>query len=388
MTALAEVPAPRASRLETESAFTVAGRVRQLRAQGRDILDLSIGEPDLPTPECIVEAGVRALRDGATRYTQPAGLPELRGAIASDVNRAAEDIFITPGAKPALLYALFATAGPGDEVLVPDPGFAPYASQVRLAGATPVPCAAGCLDQRVSPRTRAIIINSPANPTGASLGLAELAAVADLAERHDLWIISDEIYSRIWFGEGTRAPSMAQFPGLQRRTIIVDGFSKAWRMTGWRLGYAVVPDDLRTTFEQIIVNAHSCVPGFIQHAGVAALAAGDEIVTDYVDLLRTRHDTLVEALNTLPGVNCTAPAGAFYVFPDCSELLARGMKDGNPADSHLQDSLLEDLGIATIAGSTFGSEGAGHLRLSFAASSPELERAISLLSSHFSRPII
>jgi aspartate/methionine/tyrosine aminotransferase len=398
MPAVAEAPATRASCLETESAFIVAARVRELRAEGRDIADLSIGEPDLPTPECIVEAGARALRDGATRYTPPAGLPALRAAIADDLSRwdiaaSADDVFITPGAKPALLYVLLATVSPGDEVLVPDPGFAPYTSQVRLAGATPVAYPVGCPADHVTPRTRAIILNSPANPTGAALGLAELAAIADLAEQHDLVVIADEIYARIWFGSGDRAPSVARLPGRCQRTIIVDGFSKAWRMTGWRLGHAVVPRNLRTTFERLAVNAHSCVPGFIQHAGVAALQAGDDLVREYVDQLRARRDTLVDALNALPGVSCATPAGAFYAFPDCSHHLARIGQD----DVELQQHLLEIAGVATLAGSTFGAEGAGHLRLSFAAPETALEEAVPRLRTtlpntstrpHFHTPIL
>lgn len=366
------------SRLATESAFTVSARVQALRSQGHSIADLSIGEPDLPTPECIVAAGAKALRDGATRYTPPAGLSELRAAIADHLSQtvqpssrpAAEDVFITPGAKPALLYALLATVGAGDEVLVPDPGFAPYTSQVRLAGAVPVACPAGCEADLITPRTRAIILNSPANPTGSALGLAELIAIADLAEQHDLVVISDEIYARIWFGEGRRAPGIAQLPGLEQRTIIVDGFSKAWRMTGWRLGYAVVPPHLRTTFERLAVNAHSCVPGFIQLAGVAALAAGDDLVHNYVEQLRIRRDTLVAALNALPGVECATPRGAFYAFPDFDR-----------DDVQLQQQLLETAGVATLAGSTFGSRGAGHLRLSFAVSATVLEEAVARLRS-------
>ena len=369
------------SRLATESAFAVAAQVRALRAAGRSIADLSIGEPDLPTADCIVEAGARALRDGATRYTAPAGLPALRAAVADDLNRtaeppsrrAAEDVFITPGAKPALLYALLAIVGPGDEVLVPDPGFSPYTSQVRLAGGVPVACPVGCEADCLTPRTRAIILNSPANPDGTALGLTELIAVAALAQRHDLVIISDEIYARIWFGEGRRAPGISQLPGLEQRTIIVDGFSKAWRMTGWRLGHAVVPPYLRTTFERLAVNAHSCVPGFIQHAGVAALEAGDQLVREYVEQLRTRRDSLVAALNALPGVECATPQGAFYAFPDFDR-----------DDVQLQQQLLETAGIATLAGSTFGSRGAGHVRLSFAAAPRELDRAVDLLTSHFS----
>ena len=377
MTAAPAAPATRASHLEIESAFTVAARVRQLRADGRHIADLSIGEPDLPTPECIIEAGARALRDGTTRYTPPAGLPELRAAIAADLNRAAEDVFVTPGAKPALLYALLATVGPGDEVLVPDPGFAPCHSQVRLAGAAPVPYPAGRAADHVTRRSRAIILNSPANPTGAALGLDELSAIADLAERHELVVISDEIYARIWFGSGERAASVAQLPGLRQRTIIVDGFSKAWRMTGWRLGHAVVPRHLRTAFERLAVNAHSCVPAFVQHAGVAALAAGDQLVRQYVRQLRARRDTLVAALNALPGVTCATPPGAFYAFPDCSHLLART----GWSDVELQQHLLEHTGIATLAGSTFGADGAGHLRLSFAASPGTIDAAITRLST-------
>ena len=383
--------ATRNSKLSSESAFAVAARVRQLRAEGHDIVDLSIGEPDLPTPEFIIEAGARALQGGATRYTPPPGLPQLRAAIAADLNRtaeppsrrAAENVFITPGAKPALLYALLATVGPGDEVLVPDPGFSPYSAQVRLAGATPVPYSGGQLTESVTPRTRAVIINSPANPTGAVLGLAELIEVADLAERHDLWIISDEIYSRIWFGEGTRAPSIAQLPGLNKRTIVIDGFSKAWRMTGWRLGYAVVPKGLQATFERIVVNAHSCVPGFVQHAGIAALEADENVVTDYVHQLRTRRDKLVQALNSLPGVSCGIPQGAFYAFPDCGGLIHDIWDSEEEHDARLHQFLLEDLGIATIAGSSFGAEGAGHLRLSFAASSSALDSAIARLAAEF-----
>ncbi len=382
--------ARRHSDLVAEAAFAIAARVGALRSAGRDIADLSIGEPDLPTPDVVLDAGARALRDGGIRYTAPAGLASLRQAIASDFSRwcaptPPEDVFVTPGAKCALLYAILATVNAGDHMLVPDPGFPPCRSQVALAGARcigyPLGASADDIATRVTPRTRAILINSPGNPSGAALSRSDLEFVAELAVRHDLTIISDEIYARIWYGDGGRAPSLAGLPGLRGRTIVVDGFSKAWRMTGWRLGYAIVPPHCREVFHRLAVSAHSCVPGFIQCAGIAALEAGDEVVRSYVGELRRRRDELVNGLNSIPGVHCIVPPGAFYAFPDCSALLARLGCD----DVALADHLLEQAGVAAVPGSAFGARGAEHLRLSFAASPSALRDGVSRIR-HFLNP--
>jgi len=362
-----------------ETAFTIAGRVSALRAQGRDIADLSIGEPDLPTPDFIVEAGLRALAAGATRYGPPAGLPALRAAIAAAAGADAADVFVTPGAKAAMLYSLLVAIDPGDEVLVPDPGFPPYRSQVRLAGGVPVPyrlarssgfaLTAGAIAGAITPRSRAIIVNDPGNPAGGALDAAEGDAIAELAARHGLLVLSDEIYAPFAGDTPRRIPTAS---------IMVNALSKSHRMTGWRLGWAVVPASHREAYERIVVNAHSCVAPFVQLAAVAAIERGDAAVRGHARELEVRRQRLAGGLDGIPGIRCPVPAGGFYVFPDCTALLRTLGVD----DAELAHRLLDEAGVAAIAGSSFGENGRGHLRLSLAASRPVLETALERIA-HF-----
>jgi aspartate/methionine/tyrosine aminotransferase len=380
--------ATRIHRLETEGAFEVLARARLLEAQGRTVAHLELGEPDLSAPPHVVDAAIRALRDGATRYTPPAGLFTLREAVA-DVARAAgvpaapERVFITSGAKPMLYYALVALLEPGTEMLVPDPGFSLYGSVARFIGARSVgyrvaPNRAGGVDPdeiraRVTGRTRVLVLNSPHNPTGTVLGPDELDALVQVVQRHNLTVISDEIYSRLVF-DGTHA-SIAARPGMAERTVVVDGFSKAYAMTGWRLGYGIVPAGLRAAIEALIVNTTTCAPAFVQHAGIAALRGPQVAVEALRVSLRQRRDRIVHGLGQLPGITCATPAGAFYAFP-CVEALLE--KTGLDIERFAQ-ALLDDFGLACLPGTAFGRGGAGHLRLSFASAPSAVDQAVELL---------
>jgi len=374
--------AERMSRLGTESAFEVLVRARALEAEGKSVIHLEIGEPDFDTPPHIVEAAVAALRAGHTHYTPAAGLPELRDAIAREVSRTRgievepERVVVTPGGKPIMFFTILALAGEGDEVIYPDPGFPIYESVIRFAGARPVPIRLreehgfafdpDELRSLVTERTRLVIVNSPHNPTGAVIGRQALAELARLAQERDLLVLSDEIYSRILYeGEFT---SIASFPGMLDRTIILDGFSKTYAMTGWRLGFGVMPPTLAHHVTRLAVNCHSCVAGFIQLAGVAALTGPQNAVTHMVAEFRRRRDTIVEGLNRLPGVRCTRPAGAFYVFPNVTGL-------GRDARVIARD-LLEDAGVAVLAGPGFGQGGEGYLRFSYANSLENILEAV------------
>jgi aspartate/methionine/tyrosine aminotransferase len=374
--------------LGTESAFHVLAHARQLEARGCDIIHLELGEPDFPTPPHIVEAGVCALRDGATTYAPAAGIAPLREAIASaarirGLSVAPDRVVVTSGAKPMLFYALMGLLEPDMEALVPDPGFPIYASIVQFAGAKPVayPVEAkhdGALDlellaARITPRTRVLILNTPHNPTGVVLDAPTLAGLVDLVYRHDLTVISDEIYSELLF-DGVHQ-SIAALPGMLPRTVVVDGFSKAYAMTGWRLGYGIMPPELARRIERFIVNTTSCAPPFIQRAGVAALTGPQDCVRAMRDEYRRRRDLLVSGLNQLTGISCSMPRGAFYAFPDVSQVLtALGL-----TTELFAEVLLEEYGLACLAGSAFGERGRGHLRLSFVTSTPNLERALAAL---------
>lgn len=377
--------ARRSDALGTESAYVVLAAARRLEAQGRDVVHLEIGEPSADTPPHVVEAGIRALRAGLTHYAVPAGIPELRAAVADHVRlrgvrASAEHVVVTAGAKPMLFYALLSLVEPGDEVLCPDPGFPIYESVVRLAGGRPVPypmdaergfrASVDALAELVSPRTRALVLNSPHNPTGLVATGATLAALADLAQRHDLWVISDEVYSRLLY-EGETA-SIAAVPGMSERTVLVDGFSKSYAMTGWRLGYGVMPQALQQRVTKLLINNASCTATFVQHAGIAALTGPQDFVTRMGAELRARRDLMVSGLASIDGVTCPSPAGAFYAFPDLSSLLEQR---GLTADA-FADRLLAEHGVAVLAGTAFGPGGAGHLRLSFAAPRAEIERGV------------
>jgi aspartate/methionine/tyrosine aminotransferase len=374
--------ASRMADLGTETAFDVLARARALEAQGRHVLHLEIGEPDFPTPPHIVEAGVRALRDGHTRYGPPPGLPALREAVCErmlaerGVRATPEEVVVTPGAKPILFLSILATVGPGDEVLVPDPGFPIYESVVRFAGARVVPVPVReesrfsvdveAAERLITPRTRMIIFNSPANPTGGATTGRDLERIAELAEQHDLWVIADEIYARISYEEPHR--SLAALPGMRERVILSDGFSKAYAMTGWRLGFGVLPRRLAEPVTRLVINSNSCTAAFVQLAGVEALRGPQDPVERMVAEFRRRRDLVVGGLRSIPGVRCAVPQGAFYAFPDVRALPVSA--------GELATRLLEEHGVATLAGTAFGPGGNGHLRISYVNAPEVLEEAL------------
>src|SRR5437899_902323 len=378
------VPASRLIALSGEGAFEGLAAARGLEDAGQQVVHVEIGEPDGATPHHVVEAGVRALHDGHTRYVNPAGLPALRDAIAASlawrgVRASAENVVVVPGAKPMVFYALLAVLEAGDEVLVPDPGFPIYPSVVRFAGAVPVryPVDAlegGAVDLErlaalIGPRTPALVLNLPGNPTGGIATTDALHAIAELALRHDLVVISDEVYGRIRYDRS--ADSIAALPGMLERTVVVDSFSKSYAMTGWRLGFGVLPAPLVERVTTLVVNGTSCTPPFVQLAGLAALTGPQDTVTAAVARLERRRDWLVDGLNGLPGVRCPRPDGAFYAFPDVRQVEERA----GLSTRQLAARLLEEHGVAVLPGTDFGPGGAGHLRLSFAVAPANLDLA-------------
>jgi aspartate aminotransferase len=374
--------ADRMSRLGTEGAFEVMVRAQRLEKLGRDIIHLEIGEPDFPTPLHIVEAAERALRDGWTHYSPPAGLPHLREAVAEDTSRRLgipidpSEVVITPGAKPIMFFALLALVQPGDEVLYPNPGFPIYESMIEFTGGRPVPYSlpedrefdidVGEVLEKLSERTRMIILNSPHNPTGGALGREEVAQLARVLGERDVWVLSDEIYSRLLF-EGEHA-SLAQFPGMKDRTIILNGFSKTYAMTGWRLGYGIMRRDLAEQMGRLMANSNSCTASFTQMAGIEALRGDQACVEAMREEFRRRRQVIVEGLNRIPGFRCHRPRGAFYVFPN---ITATGRSSREVADA-----LLEEAGVACLSGTAFGAGGEGYVRFSFANSIDNIRRAL------------
>ncbi len=377
--------ADRMGRLGTETAFSVLAKAKALEARGRDIIHLEIGEPDFDTADHIVEAGCRALRSGETHYTPTAGIPELREAIAADVAKSRgisvdpAQVVVTPGGKPIMFFAILALVEAGDEVLMPNPAFPIYESMVDFVGGTPVfvplrqengfrfdleEFRAG-----LGARTRLVILNSPANPTGGVFTAEDIAGIAEiLRERPDVVVLSDEIYSRLLYS-GSFA-SIASEPGFgpDERTIILDGFSKTYAMTGWRLGYGVMPEALAEQVTKLQVNSNSCTAAATQHAGLAALHGPQDAVDRMLEEFRARRDLIVAGLDDLPGVECISPAGAFYAFPNVSGT-------GRSA-TELADLLLEEAGVACLSGTAFGRHGEGHLRLSYANSRENISRAL------------
>ncbi len=369
--------------LGTESAFEVAARARALEAQGRSIVHLQLGEPDFDTPAHAREAAKRALDEGQTHYAPFAGIPALREAIAVDVSARKgfhadpSQAFVTVGGKGVMLYAILGLVDPGDEVIVPDPGYPIYESLTRFVGATAVPIPIRMandfrldvneLASLVTPRTRLLIINSPANPTGGVLTRGDLEAIAALAIRHDLWVLADEIYGRILY-DGAEHVSIASLPGMAERTIVLDGFSKTFAMTGWRLGYAIVPPSLVGTYGQLIINTVSCAPTFAQVGAVAALSGPQDDVDAMVVEFRARRDLIVGGLNEIPGIRCATPVGAFYAFPDISGTGLSG--------AELAERLLHEAGVCVLAGTAFGGYGGDHIRISYATSRANLTEAL------------
>lgn len=374
--------ATRMSRLGTETAFEVLARAKALEAQGREIVHLEIGEPDFDTPANIVEAAIEALKSGQTHYTPSAGIPLLRQAVAEEVSTTRdievkpEQVVAVPGGKPIIFFPILTLCEEGDEVIYPNPGFPIYESMINFAGATAVPVRLLMekefrfdideLRSLVSPRTKMIIINSPQNPTGGVLSQEDLNAIAQIAMENDLIVLSDEIYRRILY-EGTFA-SIATIPGMQERTIILDGFSKTYAMTGWRLGYGVMPEELVVQVAKLMTNSVSCNAAFTMYAGVEALQGPQDEPGKMVEAFRQRRDVIVDGLNAIPGFKCLKPKGAFYAFPNI-EGIGKSSKE-------METYLLEEAGVATLAGTSFGKYGEGFLRLSYANSIPNIKKAL------------
>src|SRR5262245_6905516 len=356
--------AARMDSIGTETAFEVSARARALEATGRSIVYLQIGEPDFDTPENVREAAKRALDGGMTHYPPYAGLPEPRAAIAADTTSRRgftvepSNVFVTVGGKGVMVYAILALVDPGDEVIVPDPGYPIYESLTRFVGGTPVPIPIRMendfrldveeLARLITPRTRVLIINSPANPTGRALTRPALERIAELAQEHDLWVLADEIYGRILY-DGAEHVSIAALPGMAERTVILDGFSKTFAMTGWRLGYAVVPPALVETFGQLVINTISCAPTFAQVGAVAALTGPQDDVDAMVVEFKARRDLVVAGLNEIPGLRCATPLGAFYAFPSVAGTGLTG--------AEFAERLLLEAGVCVLSGTAFGGVG-------------------------------
>jgi aspartate aminotransferase len=366
----------------TETAFEAAARARALEATGRDVIHLEVGEPDFDTPANIRAAAKQALDDGWTHYGPPLGLPALREAIARDASARKgfavdpANVVVTPGAKPIMFIALLSLIEPGDEVIYPDPGFPIYESMTRYAGGTPVPIALRMEnDFRMDPaeiraavtdRTKLIIFNSPHNPTGAVMSAQDIAAIADIARERDITVLADEIYGRIVY-EGEHH-SIAALPDMPERTIVLDGFSKTFAMTGWRLGYAIIPGWLVEPYSKMIINSVSCTSSFSQMAAVEALTSAQDAVDEMLAEFRRRRSLLVDGLNQVTGLRCAMPQGAFYAFPSVAGTGLSG--------SELADRLLYDGGVCVLSGSAFGQVGRDHLRISYANSQANLRRAL------------
>ncbi len=375
--------AARMQSIGTEAAFEAAARARALEATGRSVIHLEIGEPDFDTPANIREAAKRALDTGKTHYPPFPGIPELRAAIAADsaLRRGfapdPADVFVTVGGKGVMYYAILALVDPGDEVIVPDPGYPIYESVTRFVGGVPVPIAIRQenefrldpdeLASLVTDRTKLIVINSPANPTGGVLTDDDLRRIAAIAIERDVAVLSDEIYSRILY-DGAEHTSIAALPGMRERTIVLDGFSKTWAMTGWRLGYGIVPESLRHGFGRLLINSVSGATSFAQWGAVEAIAGPQDEVDAMVGEFLARRDLVVDGLNAIPGVRCLRPTGAFYVFPEISGTGLTG--------AELADRLLSETGVSVLAGTAFGEVGVNHIRLSYANSRENLEEAL------------
>ena len=372
--------AERMSRLGTEGAFEVLARARKLEAEGKHIVHLEIGEPDFATPDNIVEAGISAMQNGYTHYTPASGIREAREAVAGFVTRTlqtevdADDVVLVPGSKNVLLFTLLACIEPGDEVILPDPGYPAYASQVSFIGAVPKTVTLredksfrmdlDELASLVGPKTRMLIINTPQNPTGGVLTEEDVDFVCDLAMKHDLLLVSDEIYSQLVYGFKHVSPLSR--PGMRERTVLMDGLSKSYAMTGWRLGYAVAPRQLAAKLDTLMINSSSCAAAFTQIAAIEALGApeSEHAVHRMVKVFEHRRNLVVAALNAIPGVRCKLPQGAFYAFPNIE---GTGFNERD-----LASRLLNEAGVAVLPGTAFGGAGKGFIRLAYTQSEDEL----------------
>jgi len=375
-------------RLGTENAFEVMGRARKLEAEGKEIIHLQIGEPDFPTPANIVEAGRKALADGFTHYCPPPGIPELRQAIADDVAASRgikvspEEVIVEPGAKPIIFYTMMVLLEPGDEVLYPNPGFPMYESVANFIGAKPVPVPfldtkdgfrldLNQLKDLITDKTRMLVLNSPHNPNGSVMPPEDVEVVASLVRDRDIVVLSDEIYHRV-LHKGTHC-SIASLPGMREKTVILDGFSKTYAMTGWRLGYGVMPLELAAAVNRLGINNHSCTATFSQIAAVEALRGPQDAAEKMLAEFQRRRDFIVKALNGVPGFQCHVPEGAFYVFPN---ITGTGRKSQD-----LEHFLLHEAGVACLSGTAFGRYGEGYLRFSYANSIENIGRAVEKIKA-------
>lgn len=375
--------AERTAHLEPEGAYQVLARAQALEGEGREIIHLEIGQPDFETFAHVSLAGIRAITEGRTRYNPPAGVPSLRQVIAEDAGRRRgmvirpEQVVVSPGAKPNLFFPTLALVNPGDEVIYPNPGFPTYAAMIGVAGGVPAPVPLreendfsfdlDAFHRLINERTRLIILNSPGNPTGGVMPQADLEQIAAAAQEYDCWVLSDEIYARIVY-DGETAVSIAALPGMAERTVIVDGFSKTYAMTGWRLGYGIMPPALAERVQLLLTHSIGCTAHFTQYAGIEALTGPQSPVEKVIAAYQKRRDVIVAGLNALPGVSCREPQGAFYVFPN--------VKAHGKTSAELAHLFLEEAGVALLPGTAFGENGEGYLRLSYANSVRNIERAL------------
>jgi aspartate aminotransferase len=385
--------ADRVTHLEAEGAYAVLARALEMERQGREILHLELGQPDFRTPEHVSQAGIAAIEEGLTRYTPPAGLMKFRELIAADagarrgVTITPDMVVVGPGSKPGLFFPTLALVAPGDEVIYPDPGFPTYHAMIRVAGGVPVPVTLreenqfsfdlDVFDSKISDRTKLIILNSPSNPTGGVIPLDDLKHIAAQAQKYNAWILADEIYSRLVYDGMESAPSIASIDGMLERTVIADGFSKAYAMTGWRLGYMVAPSALAARLELLVTHSTGCTAMFTQYAGMEAITGPQDFVREMVVEYQKRRDRMVELVNALPRVHAQKPQGAFYVFPNVKAF-------GIPS-KEIQRRLLDEEGVAVLAGPDFGPAGDGYIRLCYATSMQVIERALEKLADFFAR---
>ena len=384
--------ASRLDNLRSEGAYTVMTKAQALESQGKHIIHLEIGQPDIDTFAHISQAGIDAIQAGHTRYNPPSGIPELRQVIADTAGEQRamhiepSQVVVGPGAKPGLFFPTLAIVDPGDEVLYPDPGFPTYPAMIEVAGGIPVPVPLlaennfsfnlGAFDSLITDRTKLIILNSPSNPTGGVMPLKDLEHIAQTALDREIWIISDEIYSRLDY-EQNGVPSIAALPGLQDQTIIVDGFSKTYAMTGWRLGYGIMPESLARRVDLLLTHSIGCTATFTQIAGVTALTSHQDLVSEMVLDYRQRRDRLVSGLNAIPGISCQLPQGAIYAFPNVSSF-------GVPA-RELANRLLIEAGVAVLSGTDFGEFGEGYLRLCFTTALEDIDAALERMAEFLNR---
>jgi aspartate/methionine/tyrosine aminotransferase len=376
--------------LRPEGAYAVLAQAQALEAQGKSIIHLEIGQPDFPTPHDVSEAGINAIRAGKTKYAPPAGIPVFREIIANAAGRQrglkfnASQVVVGSGSKPGLFFPTLALVSPGDEVIYPDPGFPTYEAMIRVAGGIPVPIPLreekdfsfdlDIFDSKISDRTRLVILNSPGNPTGGVIPFEDLQHIASKVIEHNAWVISDEIYTQLVY-DGITTHSIVEMDGMRTRTVIVDGFSKTYSMTGWRLGYMIAPVELAEKLELLITHATGCTATFTQFAGMEALTGSQDFVVEMVTEYQRRRDRMLELVNRIPGLHAQKPQGAFYLFPN--------IKSFGLTSRQIAMRLIDEAGVAVLAGTDFGAGGEGYIRLVYAVSMDDIEEGVGRMAEWF-----